>query len=361
MTDTRRRRVLVVEGNPDGHRLYYVSLLVAAELEDGGEVFVVTTKRAIGSSEWRVHMEHLASRISLQLLSEFSIEAIGAIANDLGIDHVVVPDGDSRAYEIAKGARWYGRGTITILVMREMGQPAKVPGIAMIKTFVKRKVLQRVDRVPRVQIRVLKSAPWSGRSALPISRDPVRLTRSGASGEPTRENILPSGCFWFGVVGSIDPRKNLPLVASAISSLNRADVGLVVAGQVRDSVLESAEAGFQRIRAAGGRIVVINRLLEEAEFDQIIAELDCVVLAHSNEGPSGILGKAMAAGTRIVAAGAATLRADCKNIGDGAEWAPLDERLLGASLGRAVRTPRPTPSTSASPREFTSGLLGTKA
>lgn len=361
MDDTRQRRVLVVEGNPDGHRLYYVSLLVSAAIEDGNEVFVATTERAVNSSEWRVHMDHLASAISLQLVSDYSIEAIGRISNDLGIDHVVVPDGDSRAYEIAKGGRWLGRGTIAILVMRDMGQPARVPGLATIKTIVKRLALKRANRVARVQICVLKSSPWRGRSSLPISRDPVSLTMHEASDDGRPERILPSGTFWFGVVGNVDSRKNLPLVASSIASLNRKDVGLVVAGQVRDSVLDSAEAGFQRIRAAGGRIVVINRLLEEAEFDQIIAELDCVVLAHSNEGPSGILGKAMAAGTRIVAAGAATLRADCKNIGDGAEWSPLDERLLGASLARAVRTPRPTPSTSASPREFTSGLLGARA
>jgi glycosyltransferase involved in cell wall biosynthesis len=360
MTDLRQRRVLVVEGNPDGHRLYYVSLLVSAATEDGNEVFVATTERAINSSEWRLHLGHLASGVSLHQMTDFSLEAIGELSRDLEIDHVVVPDGDSCAYEIAKVGRWLGHGTIAILVMREMGQPAKVPGLAMIKTIAKRIALQRANQTSRVQIRVLKSSPWRGRSALPVSRDPVSLIRHEI-GDEKPVNVLPSGFFWFGVVGSIDPRKNLPLVASAVASLNRKDVGLVVAGQVRDSVLDSAEASFQRIRAAGGRVVVIDRLLEEAELDQIIAELDCVVLAHSNEGPSGILGKAMATGTRIVAAGAATLRADCKNIGVGAQWAPLDERLLGASLGLAVRTPRPTPSTSASPSEFTSGLLGTKA
>lgn len=357
MTDTRKRRVLVVERNPDGHRLYYVSLLVSAAIEDGNEVFVATTERAVNSSEWRVHVGPLASGASVHQVTDFSLEAIGELSRDLEIDHVVVPDGDSCAYEIARMGRWPGHGTIAILVMREMGQPARVPGLAMVKTIAKRIALHRANRTSRVQIRVLKSSAWRGRSALPVSRDPVSLIGDETVGEKPA-NVLPSGIFWFGVVGNVDPRKNLPMVASAIASLNVKDVGLVVAGQLRDSVLESAEGSFQRIRAMGGRVVVIDRLLEEAEFDQIITELDCVVLAHSNEGPSGILGKAMAAGTRIVAAGAATLRADCKNIGPGAEWTPLDERLLGASLGRAVRSPCPTPSTSASTREFTSGLLG---
>lgn len=358
MDSQRRRRVLVVEGNADGHRLYYLSLLVAAALEMGDEVHVATTSSAVNSSEWRVHMEHLASAISLQLVSEFSIESLGALSNDLGVDHVVIPDGDSCAYEIAKGRRWLGRGTIAILVMREKGQPTRVPGLAPIKTFAKRTVLQFANRAPRVQIRVLKSAPWRGRSALAVSRDPVSFMTHETSSE--LRAILPPGIFWFGVVGSVDPRKNLPLVASAVASLNRNDVGLVVAGRVRDHVLENAQSSFQLIRAMGGRILVIDRLLEEPEFDQIIAELDCVVLAHSNEGSSGILGKAAAAGTRIVAAGASTLRTDCKNIGPGAEWSPLDVRFLGESLARATAAPRPAPRILASPGQFASGLLGTR-
>lgn len=359
MDSQNRRRVLVVEGNPDGHRLYYLSLLVAAALEAGDEVHVATTESAVRSSEWVLHMEHLGSAFSLQLVSEFSVEALGALSKNLGTDHVAIPDGDACAYEIAKSRRWLGRGTIAILVMREKGQPARIPGMALLKTFVKRVVLQHANRVPRVQIRVLKSAPWRGRSALPVSRDPVSFTTRGGAGE-LRKAILPPGIFWFGVVGSVDPRKNLPLVASAVARLNRKDVGLVIAGQVRDHVLESAESSFQLVRAMGGSIVVMDRLLEDSEFDQLIAELDCVVLAHSNEGSSGILGKAVAAGTRIVAAGASTLRSDCKNIGLGAEWSPLDARSLGESLGRATAAPRPAPKILASPEEFASSLLGTR-
>jgi glycosyltransferase involved in cell wall biosynthesis len=172
--------------------------------------------------------------------------------------------------------------------------------------------------------------------------------------------VLLEGYFWFGVVGKIGQRKNLPIVAAAVAALDRANVALVVAGQIDEGILQEATPHLDRIREAGGRVEIIDRLLTESEMDQMIMELDCVVLAHSNDGPSGILGKAVAAGTRIVAAGASTLRADCRHIGAGAEWVTMTERLLSEALARAILKPRPQSSLLASPAEFTAGLLGGK-
>jgi glycosyltransferase involved in cell wall biosynthesis len=210
---------------------------------------------------------------------------------------------------------------------------------------------------PRVEVRILKSGQWRGVSMLPVVRDPVTLTIHGS------ERIeLPGGeRFWFGIVGRVGHRKNLPVVAAAIASLNQNDVGLVVAGQIEAGVLDLAEPHLERIRGNGGQVEIINRQLSESEMDQIVVDLDCVVLAHSNEGASGILGKAVAAGTRIVAAGASTLRADCRRIGPGAEWVQIREHLLAKALGRAMSTVPPQASHLASPEEFTAGMLGHKS
>lgn len=352
------RHVLIVEGNPDGHRLYYASLLVKAASQSGDQVTVATTSKAVSSPEWSIHMGPLSDSATVTFLTGYSPEAVSGLANDLKIDHVVIPDGDSFAYELSKGKRWSGRGSVTALVMREKGQPSMIPGVAPLKTFMKGILLQLADLRPRVEIRVLKSATWRGFSMLPISRDPVTLTCKDTTQDSEELPLLDDDSFWFGVVGGIGYRKNLPLVAAAIGCLNRADVGLLVAGQIEAGVLERAMPYVDRIRDNGGRVKIIDRLLGESEFDQVIAELDCVVLAHSNDGPSGILGKAVAAGTRIVAAGASTLRSDCRHIGAGAEWARLREQHLSQALARATDKPRPEPSCLASSTEFTSGLLG---
>lgn len=353
MHEVAPRRVMIVEGNPDGHRLYYVSLLLTGAIESGCSVTVATTEQALSSSEWSAHLGASSDGATVTLLNAYSLETVRVLAEKLQVDHVVIPDGDAFVYELAKGKRWSGRSTVTALAMREKGQPSAIPGMRLLTTLAKHALFLLANLRPRVEIRILKSGPWRGFSMLPVARDPVMLTQHAS------ERIqLPSGDgFWFGIVGSVGHRKNLPLVAAAIASLKRPDVGLVVAGQIDAGVLDLAEPHLGRIRDNGGRVEVIDRLLSDSEMDQLIIDLDCVVLAHSNDGPSGILGKAAAAGTRIVAGGASSLRLDCRFLGSGAEWVPLREADLSRALSRATTKPRPEPYGNSSPREFVSGLL----
>lgn len=355
MTATASRQILVIEGNPDGHRLFYVALLAAAATAAGDTVTVGTTREAASSLEWSVHMGTVSPLVKVLFLDDYSLGAISAVASSLKSDHVVIPDGDSFVYELSRGKRWSAPGTVSALIMREKGQYSAVPGLTKLMTLVKTALFLIASTHRRVEVRVLKSAPWRGFSLLPVSRDPVTMIRP--DGQDSR-SLVPEGGFWFGVVGSVGYRKNLPLVAAAIASLNRSDLGLIVAGQVDSRVLDLAEPYLQRIRHNGGSVEIVDRLLGESEMDQVIAEVDCVVLAHSNDGPSGILGKAAAAGTRIVAAGAATLRSDCRHIGPGAHWVALTEQALAVALALATTKPRPQPRLVASPEDFATNLLG---
>ena len=357
MREVAPRRVMIVEGNPDGHRLYYVSLLIRGAEESGCRVTVATTELALSSPEWSAHVGAGGDGATVTILNDYRLEAVRRRADELQVDHVIVPDGDSFVYELSRWKRWTGSSTVTAIAMREKGQPSAVPGLRFLMTLAKHTTFLLANIRPRVEVRILKSGPWRGFSMVPVVRDPVVLTHQGS------ESIqLPGGDrFWFGIVGSVGHRKNLPLVAAALASLNRADIGLIVAGQIDAGVLDLAEPHLSRIRDNGGQVEIIDRLLSDSEMDQLIVDLDCVVLAHSNDGPSGILGKAAAAGTRIVAAGAPTLRSDCRNIGDGAEWAQLRQHELSKALERAAHKPRPRPTSLASPADFASDLLGLRA
>lgn len=357
MEELSSRRVLIVEGNADGHRLSYVALLASAAIAAGDEIVFATRESVLSSREFPVHMSAFGPELELRTMEDFSVRGVERLCREHNIDHAVIPDGDSFAYQLSKGQSWAWRGTVTALVMREKGQPSRFPGAVFAKTFVKGLLLLAANRQRRVEVRVLKSATWRGFSLLPTSRDPVVLS----SGDETlQRNSLPSlsdGLFWFGVIGKIGHRKNLPLVAASLAALQRSDIGLLVAGQVEDGVLLQAEEHFAGMRQAGGQVVILDRLLGDSELDALIRELDCVVLAHSNEGPSGILGKAVAAGTRIVAAGAGSLRKDCRHIGNGAEWSPLARQQLSTALGRSIGASRPIGSPLASPYDFAAGLL----
>lgn len=351
------RRVMIVEGNPDGHRLYYVSLLIRSAKESGCRVTVATTALALSSPEWSAHVGAEADDAEVAILNDFRLETVRRCADELQADHVVIPDGDSFVYELSKWKRWPGRSTVTAIAMREKGQPSAVPGMRPLMTLAKHTIFLLANLRPRVEVRILKSGAWSGFSMVPVVRDPVILTPQGSDSIQLPEG----GGFWFGIVGSVGHRKNLPLVAAALASLNRADIGLIVAGQIDPGVLDLAEPHLFRIRNNGGQVEIIDRLLSDSEIDQLIVDLDCVVLAHSNDGPSGILGKAAAAGTRIVAAGAPTLRSDCRTIGDGAEWAHLRQKELSEALERAAHKPSPRPTSLASPADFASDLLRLRA
>lgn len=354
------RRVLIIEPNHDGHRLSYVSLLVSAASAVGDHVVFATNSRVVASGEFEVHLGKFNSQLELVTNEDLSLAEIERLCRDLDIDHVVVPDGDSIAYALAKGHPWTWRGTITALVMREKGQPSRFLGVTSAKTAAKTVLLLAANLRPRIQVRVLKSAIWKGYSLLPVSRDPVTLSTFTETNGNSFAPILTDQFFWFGILGKVSHRKNLPLVAAAIAAVNRRDIALVVAGQIEEGVLELAKPALQRIREGGGRVAIIDRLLSDKEMDDLLRRIDCVVLAHSNEGPSGILGKATAAGTRIVAAGASSLRSDCRNIGLGAEWTPLKESELSLALARAISQPGPLPSQNASAGEFAYGLLGHK-
>lgn len=355
MQSATSRSILIVEDNPDGHRLYYVSLLASVAAASGDSVTIGTTKEAVASPEWLVHIAPMSNQVGVVFLDDYSLSSIGATAQTLHIDHVVVPDGDSVVYELSRGKRWAGHGTITVLIMREKGQQTAVPGVALLTSMAKTALFLSASVRPKVDVRILKSATWRGFSMLPVSRDPVTLTPAVLG---KRATLLPCEAFWFGVVGKVGHRKNLPLVAAAIASLGRGDVGLIVAGQVDQGVIERARPHIDQIRRNGGAVQIVDRLLGDSEIDHLVADLDCVVLAHSNDGPSGILGKAVAAGTRVVAAGASTLKSDCRHIGSGAQWVALRPEPISKALARALEIPRPRPRLLASPTEFASELLG---
>lgn len=360
MASTRPRKVLIVEGNPDGHRLSYVSLLASAAEAKGEHAILATSTRAVGSKEWAIHLGRNAP-LELSIVGDLTLEGLASRANDLGVDHVVIPDGDRFAYELARGQRWAGKGTLSVLVMREKGQRLFVPGTAAVMTFVKRLFFLAANRRPGVEVRVLKSATWRGFSLLPISRDPVVLKNSEENESSKFLTALDGNYFWFGVVGKIGERKNLPLVAASVAAMKRPDVALLVAGEIDPEVLAQTQEHVKRIRQSGGRVEIMDRLLSDEEMDSVIRNLDCVVLAHSNEGPSGILGKAVMAGTRIVASGAVSLRDDCTHVGIGAKWVKMNERALAAALCSAIESLPPTgKGVASSPEEFTSHLLNPK-
>jgi len=143
---------------------------------------------------------------------------------------------------------------------------------------------------------------------------------------------------WLGIFGNISSRKNVDLAADAIVASGLDRVGLLVAGQISNDELERCTPSFDRLIAAGGRVVVDNRLLTDQEIDAAISSCSIVAVLHSSAGPSGILGKAAAAGAFVITAGPHTLRDDQERLG--LEGEHVDLNLRGVAFGLNVAVSR---------------------
>ncbi len=350
------RRVLIAAGNPQGHRLMYVRILIRAALDAGSAVTLLVGFSA-DNEYFDLHLAAVRHEVDIVERGTVDLPTLRKVCAERLPDHVVVPDGDTVALQLARSSRWRESPSLTILVMRDPA--ADVPGSVprRVKLTIKRALLYRVSHMATVTVLRLRAALPGLRQEPGYVGDPVLMGHTPESVARLRRGWgLSEDVFWFGVVGAITERKNLPLTAEALAPLGGFNVGLLIAGRCTDAADSSAADAMAAARMAGVRIERSDRLLSDEEIDSAVAAVDCVVLLHSNEGPSGILGKAAAAGTRVVAGGAMSLRSDVTALGSG-QWVPLIVDEVTNAFKHAQQSIRPRPVVGLDAAEFAERLL----
>ena len=354
-----RPTVLIAEPNPSGHRLQYVSLIAAYALRDQMHVILATTPEAVSSVEFAMHLEHLRQSIEIVRLAEFNPSAVENLAIRVGASVTVIPDGDRFGIAMATRRAWRG-GPLSVLIMRGAETDVSASRSAKIKTAVKRAALRRAGSMPRVRIIRLASATSTQADDCMTARDPVSFSASEADVRSARIELgLSRNRYWFGVLGAITARKNVGLILEALGHTSQANFGLLVAGKISADVLATIKSATPGLASRNIEIVTVDRLLTDIEIDSYVSAVDCLVLAHSNEGPSGLLGKAMVSGTRIVASGAISLRRDAATSPASVTWVPLVTADLADALVSASKSPSPGRQSVGSGDEFARRLLRT--
>lgn len=352
-------RVLIVEQNSTGHRLFYARLLVEAALGRGASVSLLLGPDSDETAE-AIHLAALPTEVRVLREDVLTLEQIESLSQVEAVTRTVVPDGDRFALRLAKRRGWHGAGRVTVLVMRERAQPrgAGISSrtVASLRSSLRTLAFKRVAAMPAVDLRVLKSAGWTGKARFVPAIDPIRIMAGAGDGSRFRtRHGLGDDRYWFAVLGAISGRKNLDLVLDGLRGVT-APYGLLVAGRIDEDVAESVKDRLRELEQ-DGTAVVIDRLLTDEELDAAVTAVDCVVLAHSNEGPSGLLGKAGAIGTRVVAAGADSLRRDLEALPGLGEWDVLSSGALTSLLDRATLLPRPRGLLDVGSSRFTDALL----
>lgn len=332
--------VLLAERSFSGHRLGYVRLLAEEALRRNHRVHIALPIGGAESEEFKTHLGHLSERVDLTALPKFDLQALETFSRAVNANRVVVSDGDLLAVQLAKAGSWRGTGRLSILIMREHAQPDKSAFKMWMKNRAKHLIHRRVSSLTGVDLAILKSSLWKGTSRLRVAIDPVQIQCTEADIARIREDWnLDSSTYWFAVLGAITERKNVPLIAESLSFINQDKIGLLIAGKIESQLRSDIENSISQLMTSGKSAKVIDRLLTDAELDAAVSTADCLVLAHSNEGPSGLLGKAAAAGTRVVASGASSLRTDVLALGASAQWTPLELQPLSIALDSAADLP----------------------
>lgn len=356
-----RSRVLIVERNPTGHRLMYVALLARAAVGQGSQVTLALSRECLRSGEFVTHLEPIREHVDVLEASFDSLSSMTRSAAALGARRVVVPDGDAFIGQAVMKHRAGAQDIcVTLLCMRSQSRSDLRAGLRLgAKNAVKR--LARHRSGVEVFDLVSSATRTPGRWQVP---DPVSLTAGPDDVERFRRaHRIGTDRFWFSVIGAITPRKNPELVISALEGLGTPNVGLLLVGRLAPELEAGVRAGVERLLALGIEVRRIPGPLDEQDFDAAVSASDCCVLAHDNEGPSGIFGKATAAGRRIVAAGAESLRLDCEMSSATTIWCRLDRQRLTEAMRRIMTADdrqdhdsyRAAPTTS-----FTDPLLGSR-
>ncbi|MET0449016.1 MAG: hypothetical protein ABW004_11435 [Aeromicrobium sp.] len=368
------RTTLVIEPIPDGHHFQFVAAVVAVAARSGPVVMLTST----GSTQHPAFSTHLGD-----------VVADGTLVVHEVLDASVPPTAD-----IARVAgEWARTGTaepVGTIVLMDADQALKrwwFLGPRHLRGRPRPRVIFMLTRYPtRLALTDLTSWRLRGPKALLVlvaratgtlhravgfagrddlsegwlvkrARDPQFNTAHARDRARWRAELgLPPDRRLVGVFGLISARKNAPLILEAIRAAGL-DADLVLAGTLEDDV-RAWVAGLGE--ADRSRVIVRDAFLGNDELDHFVAAVDVVPLALTNNGPSGIMGKAHVAGVPVVTTGSLVRAREVRASGAG-----LSCEFTAESIGEAMRQVLEGPfrmptrdDAPVSPDEFASILLG---
>jgi glycosyltransferase involved in cell wall biosynthesis len=361
---------ILVEPNPGGHRSQAVAT-VAAVAGRTSDVLVLTSRGGTDDPAFQEYVGHLDLRVEepfsgvLPPTREIARQVAEACRSE-PVDKVVLMDADQAL------KRWW------FAAPREFGLRRRPRVVFMLTRYpAKLRLTDWVGwrlRVPKAALALAamasgtlhRVAGFAGRDDLSKgwivkrARDPEVCSAHSRDRAALRSELgLPADRRLVGIFGGVSERKNARLIWEAMQR-HSVDADLVLAGGLTPGVaawVDSVEA------TEHGRILVRDGFLSNEVLDKMVASVDVVPLALTNNGPSGIMGKALAAGVPVVTAGS-EVRARELLATDGGAIAELDADSIGAAIVRVLArdpdAPRRSTVPPATAEEFAESVLGVR-
>lgn len=337
----------------------YTAVLAQAALGRGDAVTLAMPPGSQDTADFRTHLSHLQGRVKfVELPERVSVRYLSKLRQNQ-FSLIVVPNGDRLAMSLGLRPLLRRGSTLSLLVMSDPRlAPAKSFG-RLSKLWLKLALIKAAERKRGIEIAWLRGPGAAVSVSERVALDPVIVEQDLDIIDAEIKASLGglSGRYWFGVTGVISPWKNLPLVLTAFEELSDPDSGLLIAGPIAPEVKRSIQLQIERLVEKGASVVVIDRLLTNAEMNLVIRFLDAVVLAYSTHAPNSTLGKAAALGTRVIAAGSDAFLSHARRAEVGALTSALTVRELRRSMNEALQLPRPRKRSDLGIQQFSDTLL----
>lgn len=361
---------ILVEPFPGGHRSQAVAN-VAAVASRTSEVLILTST---GGTQDPAYREYLAGH-DYRVLEVFDhllpptrdiAREVAAQCRATVVDTVVVMDADQSL------KRWWFEAP------RAFGLRKRPRVVFMLTRYpAKLKLTDLVGwklRVPKSALAILamltgslhRVAGFAGRDdtsrgwLVMRARDPAICSAHSRDRTQLRAELnLPVSRRIVGIFGGVSERKNAKLIWEAMQSAG-IEADLLLAGGLSDGVA----AWTQAIEPSRyGALIVRDGFLPNAVLDQLVAASNAAALVMTNNGPSGIMGKALAAGVPVVTAGSEVRERELRAT-DGGEAAEFDRDSIASALTRVLaRDPDSSRHESvpmATAEEFAISVLGSR-
>lgn len=360
---------LIVEPDSRGHRFEAVSHVVEV-VRRSGEAMLVTSN---GARQTETYAEYLAE-VGLETDERFSgfvpptrelVDAVADICRSRAVETVVLMDADQSlkkwwllAPKALRGIK--PRPRVVFMLTR---YPARLS--LTDRTGWKLRSTKATLALAAMATRSLhRVAGFAGREdtapgwLVKRARDPAICLYHSRDRAELRAGLgLPADRKLVGIFGNVGERKNAAMTLESILAADL-DADLVLAGGF-DDVVRAWYAALPEDQKA--RVFARDAFLSNDELDRFVASVDAVALIMTNNGPSGIMGKALAAGVPVVTAGS-VVRARELTATNGGEATEFSVPAIGAGIGKILRGESATPSDSSIPLatadQFVMTILG---
>ncbi|HJQ43221.1 MAG TPA: glycosyltransferase [Jatrophihabitantaceae bacterium] len=360
---------IIVEPNASGHRFEAVAN-VARLASRTGEVYLLTSVDAAQGDEFEAYLSDLQLKVDTvfdeaEPPTRAIVEALAAGYADSDVGTVVLMDADQSL------KRWW------VTAPRRLRRMRSRPRIVFMLTRYPAKLaitdwfgwLLRSSKATLALLAMASGslhrvAGFAGRDDMSRgwlvkrTRDPAVCVAHSRDRVRLRHDLgLPSDRRLVGIFGGVSERKHPQLVhAAALAAGDDAD--LLLAGSVAPEVAAWIDSLSAADRA---RLIVRDGFHPNELLDQLVASVDVVATAMTNNGPSGIMGKALAAGVPVVSAGSLVRARELAVTGNGAA-AELTVSSFADALRRVLDHPSDEPWQSSVPlptgERFAAALLG---